>query len=227
MTKIITVAGEKGGVGKSTIVVNLAAYAVNIGLRVLLIDADKQRSAAKWIELRHQDESLKKILCVEKRGSDLTHTIRDYARQKNENNIGMYDLILVDTPGIEGEEFRCASIISHVLITCFKASLFDYNTAPKVYQVVNEINALREDRPLIPCLLATMMTTHFHKKIKRINQFINFAKKLVNFRLLKTIIHQRDDYMDTLFFGKAVMEYAPGSEADTEITNLFNEVVYG
>ncbi len=227
MTKIITVGGEKGGVGKSTVVTNLATYGTSIGLKILLIDSDKQRSTASWIEKRHQDDSLTKILCIEKRGTDLTHIIREYARQKDDQGNDRYDVIFVDTPGVEGDEFRCASIISHALITCFKTSFFDYKTAPKVFSVVSEINAIREERPLKPFILGTMMTTHPLKKIKRLTQLVDFANKLKGFTLLKTLMHQRDDYIDTLFFGKAVIEYAPNSEASNEIINIFNEAVYG
>ncbi|MDG5827023.1 ParA family protein (plasmid) [Xylella fastidiosa subsp. pauca] len=44
--KILAVANQKGGVGKSTLTVHLAYAAMEVGLRVLLVDMDKQGSAS-------------------------------------------------------------------------------------------------------------------------------------------------------------------------------------
>jgi chromosome partitioning protein len=46
MTHIVTIASEKGGVGKTTIAVNLAARAHQRGLKTLLVDLDQQCSAS-------------------------------------------------------------------------------------------------------------------------------------------------------------------------------------
>src|SRR5271170_5095160 len=50
-TKRIAVAQRKGGVGKTTIAVNLAAELRDRGSEVVLIDADPLRSACQWAEL--------------------------------------------------------------------------------------------------------------------------------------------------------------------------------
>ena len=50
--KTILVASSKGGVGKSTLATHLAAHAALAGQRTVLVDADPQRSAARWAETR-------------------------------------------------------------------------------------------------------------------------------------------------------------------------------
>ncbi|KKL80188.1 hypothetical protein LCGC14_2007240 [marine sediment metagenome] len=49
---IIVVGGVKGGSGKSTLSSNLAVLRSNAGKRVLLVDADEQRSISDWAEHR-------------------------------------------------------------------------------------------------------------------------------------------------------------------------------
>lgn len=51
---ILSVVGTKGGIGKTTITANLGALAADMGLRVLLVDADIQGSLSKYYRLRRQ-----------------------------------------------------------------------------------------------------------------------------------------------------------------------------
>jgi cellulose biosynthesis protein BcsQ len=52
---IISMLNRKGGVGKTTIAINVAATLAVTGVRVLLVDADPQASALSWSSLRERD----------------------------------------------------------------------------------------------------------------------------------------------------------------------------
>ena len=66
---IIVIGGTKGGTGKSTLAINLAASSAINGNDTLLLDADKQGSAALWAGWRDDGEhTAPHTLCAKKRG---------------------------------------------------------------------------------------------------------------------------------------------------------------
>lgn len=81
---IISILNQKGGVGKTTIAVNLARYFTKKGIKTLLVDSDEQGSAGSWHE-RSGGESID-LAVVSK--LTIEHDIKKYTR--------MFDLIFID-----------------------------------------------------------------------------------------------------------------------------------
>jgi chromosome partitioning protein len=98
---ILVVAGLKGGVGKTTTSVYLAALAANGRREVALIDADPQASAAEWVEVS-DDERLERLTVVEAP----TERLLTRAIERLEDD----DVAIVDSP--PGQERFLARALS-------------------------------------------------------------------------------------------------------------------
>src|SRR5512138_439541 len=126
MSRIVTIANQKGGVGKTTTAVNLAASLAASEKRTLLIDVDPQGNAGSALGIR-RDESEKSIYEVLLDGIPLTDAVR-------KTELKFLDLVPasrhlvgaeLELGGVEGREFRLrraiepiASAYEYVIVDC-------------------------------------------------------------------------------------------------------------
>ncbi len=132
---ILLVGGEKGGTGKSAIACNLAAVLAIKQCDVMLVDADRQGTASKWINRRNKTHpELPKINCVQKTGH-VFESVRDLATR--------YDELIIDAGGRDSEELRTALVTSHKLLTPLKPAQDNIETMSRM---------VNRPRPLIESL---------------------------------------------------------------------------
>src|SRR5690242_19637261 len=85
--KIITLASQKGGCGKSSLAISCAVRAARNSKRVLLIDADPQRTAVKWCSDRNGSPPVVREVA----GHDLDKEVKRVAEH--------FEFVFIDTPG--------------------------------------------------------------------------------------------------------------------------------
>jgi chromosome partitioning protein len=109
--RALLVANPKGGCGKTTLSINLAAGLAHAGERVVLWDLDRQKSALEWLALRPPD--LPPILSLDRKDDP------SGAPRKT-------DWLVIDSPaGLHGKNLKLAlKPVQHVLIP-IQPSLFD------------------------------------------------------------------------------------------------------
>ena len=210
---VVLVGGEKGGTGKSTIATNLAAYLACRGSDVVLLDADSQATAARWVERRTSFcPGLPRVHCVQKT-RDIFETIRDLA--------GRYQQVVVDAGGRDSEEFRSAMVAADRLYTPVKASQPDLETALNVSRLVKLACGLNPR--LRAYAVISMASTH--PAVTEAYEARELLAELAEIGLSQAVIGERKVFRDAIVEGRGVIECG-NSKARAEI-ELLAEEIYG
>ncbi|MGD0909707.1 MAG: ParA family protein [Candidatus Acidiferrales bacterium] len=107
LMKVISVLGQKGGSGKTTLTLSLAVAAYKANQSVAVIDLDPQASACKWGDRRSGDPVIISVQPAR------LHTVLSKARENGA------DLVLIDTPArLEQSAIAAAEAADLILIPC-------------------------------------------------------------------------------------------------------------
>ena len=146
---VITIASTKGGVGKSTLAVNLAAQFAVQGHDVALLDADPQGSAFKWNTVRQAviDEGVKlsPIFVASVQGQ----TLLDLSKEKVDQ--GYY--VFIDSAGVDNQSTRSALVRSDYVLMVAAPSTLDLWELGTLLKAIDGLGKVTEaERPGIPAV---------------------------------------------------------------------------
>ncbi len=212
---IIVVGNTKGGVGKSTIACNIAAYLANAKKDVCLVDVDRQKTSTAFCNNR--GKSLSKITCVQLKG-DIFEYLKDLSSK--------FDEIVVDAGGYDSVELRTALLAADNVIVPIKASQIDLWAAEDDGGINDLIGKAKSfNRNLTANSLISMSPTHAF--ITEKNDAKEMLKDFNNInQTLTHVISERKVYRDSFVEGKGVCEMA-NSKAKFEIQKLCQELYHG
>jgi len=203
---IISFVNQKGGVGKTTTAINLAASLTRRNYRIVLVDLDPQGSATKWhgVEGNQAFEVLPQPAVL---------TPLDVDTLSN-----AYDYVIIDAPPSICEITRAVLAISDIAVIPVSPSSLDLWACT---DTLNMIEAIQSENPGLEVKFL------INRKIPgtRTGREIRDALSGFETNIIETELCQRVAYVESMKYGVSVVQFAPASKAAEEIERLSNELV--
>jgi chromosome partitioning protein len=249
-SRVIAIANQKGGVGKSTTAVNMSSYLGDLGYKTLLIDLDPQSNSTSGLGVTREqvDKSIYDILIsneeprsailktkfnnlyiipssIQLAGAEieLVSTLkREYRLQHAIEKIkNDFDFIIIDCPPALGLlTINALTGAAEVLIPI----QCEYYALEGLGQLINTINLVRENLNE-KLIIAGVVMTMFDQRTKLSEQVIDEVRTHFPDKVYDTIIPRNIRLSEAPSYGKPILEYDPLCKGAVAYKKLTKEVV--
>jgi len=250
MGKIIAIANQKGGVGKTTTTVNLAAALGILEKKILLIDADPQANASSALGinveevelgsyqlLEHAISASEAIMATNSPNVDIIpahidlvaieielvdKNNREYMLKESLQEIkNDYDYILIDCAPSLGLITLNALVASDAVIIPIQCEYFALEGLGKLLNTIKSVQNIHNAELDIEGLLLTM----YDSRLRLSNQVVEEVKKHFQNMVFKTIIQRNVRLSEAPSYGESIIAYDATSRGAVNYINLANEIL--
>ncbi len=250
MGKIIAIANQKGGVGKTTTTVNLAASLGVLEKKVLLIDADPQANATSGLGieveevtrgtyqlLEHTANAEETIIKTSSPNVDLIPSHidlvaieielvdkdeREYMLKKAIGHLrDSYDYILIDCAPSLGLLTLNALTAADSVIIPIQCEYFALEGLGKLLNTIKSIQRIHNPDLDIEGMLLTM----YDSRLRLSNQVVEEVKKHFSDMVFDTIIQRNVRLGEAPSYGESIIKYDASSKGATNYLNMANELL--
>jgi len=250
MGKIIAIANQKGGVGKTTTSVNLAASLGVLEKKVLLIDADPQANATSGLGidvdsvaigsyqiLEHSNTAREAIIKTSSPNVDIICSHIDLVAIEIElvdkkdreymlknvlaDVIDDYDYILIDCAPSLGLLTLNALTASHSVVIPIQCEYFALEGLGKLLNTIKSIQKIHNKDLDIEGLLLTM----YDSRLRLSNQVVEEVQKHFHEMVFDTIIQRNVRLSEAPSFGESIISYDASSKGANNYLSLAEEII--
>lgn len=210
--KIITVGAIKGGVGKTTLALNIAIARAMAGRDVWLIDADRQDSASTALTIRGQAGRVPAIATAHYADGRQLGTQLQHQRNK-------FEEIIIDAGGRDSTALRAALVLSDLVLVPFQPRSLDVWAVADIAVLIEEARALNPGLQALAVLnLADPAGTDNEDAAAAVADYPAL-------QYLDTPIRRRKSVANAAGYGMSVLEQTPRDEkAIAELNALLQSI---
>jgi chromosome partitioning protein len=250
MGKIIAIANQKGGVGKTTTAVNLCAALGVLEKKVLLVDADPQANATSGLGIDVQSVEMgtyqlldgsitieQAILSTESPNLDIIPShidlvaseielvdknAREYRLKEALEGIkAKYDFIMLDCAPSLGLITLNALVAADAVIIPIQCEYFALEGLGKLLNTIKSVQKIHNKNLDIEGLLLTMYDT----RLRLSNQVVEEVKKHFGKMVFKTIIQRNIRLSEAPSYGEDIISYDASSRGAKSYLSLGSEII--
>jgi chromosome partitioning protein len=252
MGRIIAIANQKGGVGKTTTAINLAASLAAAEMRTMLIDLDPQGNASSGLGIRkgtyprstyhvlahgtplesilHSTEM--EALVVAPASRELVGTTMELSQEEDRHHrleravaplVANYDFILIDCPPSLDILTVNALIAADTLLIPIQCEYFALEGVSELMETVQQIRRVLNPKLEIEGVLLTM----FDERTNLSNQVMQDLKQFFGDKVLSSIIPRNIRLGEAPSYGRPILLYDIKSKGAEAYIRLAKEIIHG
>lgn len=250
MARIIGIANQKGGVGKTTTAINLAASIAVLEYKTLLVDADPQANSTTGVGFDLQNINVSLYDCLVNQAAaedvilkteipnldlipshiDLVGAEIEMINYPNRENVlkqiidpvkEKYDLIIIDCSPSLGLITVNALVAADSVIVPVQTEFFALEGLGKLLNTIKIVQSRLNPSLQIEGILMTM----YDGRLRLCNQVVSEVRRHFESIVFETIIHRNSRLSEAPSVGKPVILYDATSKGSANYLNLAKEVL--
>lgn len=193
---------RKGGTGKTTLAIHLAVAAMLAGFKTVIIDLDTQASAAKWFDIR-DEEDLTVVSAHATRLKQILHTAEQHGAE----------FVIIDTSAKTGDDAEAAVEVADLALIPCRVGMLDLQAISLTVKVANNAS--------LPAHIVFNSADPRSIMLRSARQSV----EIYDAEIVPVLIGDYVAFSYPLVDGRTAQEFDPNSKASSQINALFKYLI--